>query len=235
MHGANGQQTSSFVAGFTTDARDFVFRTVGATTEAVVTRGAGIVRAFAWPTGLGSALADLSPLAPELRGVYAMDDGSLLVAARALNAVYRIATGGTYAEWDVDNGALVNAAYAMTSAGDGRAVLVTGQNSSSTINGFNLRTGYTERTYRVYPADAPAATAIVIAPPSDTDTNGNLIPDECEGSAADLNGDGVVDAADLASLLNSWGPCSGAACPADLNGDGAVDAADLAILLNRWG
>jgi hypothetical protein len=164
-----------------------------------------------------------------------MDDGSLLVAARALNAVYRIAPGGAYAEWDVDNAALVNAAYAITSAGDGRAVLVTGPNSSSTINGFNLRTGYTERTYRVYPADAPAATAIVIAPPSDTDANGNLIPDECEGSAADLNGDGVVDAADLAALLNAWGPCSGAACPADLNGDGVVDAADLASLLNQWG
>ena len=50
---------------------------------------------------------------------------------------------------------------------------------------------------------------------------------------ADLDGDGVVDAADLAELLASWGPCEG--CPADFNGDGVVDAADLADLLAAWG
>ncbi len=50
---------------------------------------------------------------------------------------------------------------------------------------------------------------------------------------ADFNNDGVVDAADLASLLANWGPCPG--CPEDLDGDGDVDAADLAILLANWG
>ena len=49
----------------------------------------------------------------------------------------------------------------------------------------------------------------------------------------ELTGDGVVDAADLAVLLGSWGPCSG--CSADLNGDSVVDAADLAILIGAWG
>lgn len=53
------------------------------------------------------------------------------------------------------------------------------------------------------------------------------------GCAADLDGDGNVDAFDLASLLGSWGPCPG--CPADFNGDGAVDAFDLAQLLGHWG
>jgi len=51
--------------------------------------------------------------------------------------------------------------------------------------------------------------------------------------AADLNGDGVVDGADLGILLSSWGPCDG--CAADLNGDGVVDGADLGILLSAWG
>ncbi len=50
---------------------------------------------------------------------------------------------------------------------------------------------------------------------------------------ADLDGDGIVGAADLAILLGSWGSCEG--CPADLDGDGAVGAADLAILLGSWG
>ncbi|MFO0826665.1 MAG: hypothetical protein U0572_00820 [Phycisphaerales bacterium] len=47
---------------------------------------------------------------------------------------------------------------------------------------------------------------------------------------ADLNGDGNVDAADLAVLLGAWGTSG----PGDLNGDGAVDAADLALLLGAW-
>jgi len=49
--------------------------------------------------------------------------------------------------------------------------------------------------------------------------------------SADLNGDGVVDGADLGILLKNWGG-SGIA---DLNGDGVVDGADLGILLASWG
>lgn len=46
----------------------------------------------------------------------------------------------------------------------------------------------------------------------------------------DVNGDGVVNATDLAVLLGQWGgPGS-----ADLDGDGAVGPADLAILLGGW-
>ena len=47
----------------------------------------------------------------------------------------------------------------------------------------------------------------------------------------DLTGDGRVDGADLAKLLEKWGAGRG---PADLNGDGVVDGADLAELLGRW-
>jgi hypothetical protein len=55
------------------------------------------------------------------------------------------------------------------------------------------------------------------------------------GSPADLNGDGVVNGADLAILLGAWGACpKGAPCPADLDGDGGVGGADLAILLGAW-
>jgi hypothetical protein len=53
------------------------------------------------------------------------------------------------------------------------------------------------------------------------------------GVSPDLNGDGAVDAQDLATLLNSWGACKG--CAADLDGNGSVDAADLAVVLNAWG
>jgi len=49
---------------------------------------------------------------------------------------------------------------------------------------------------------------------------------------ADLNADGVVNGADLGTLLISWGASD---VPADINGDGVVDGADLATLLTNWG
>ena len=46
----------------------------------------------------------------------------------------------------------------------------------------------------------------------------------------DLDGDGVVGAADLAIMLSQWGSNG----LADLNGDRIVDAADLSIFLTAW-
>ena len=53
----------------------------------------------------------------------------------------------------------------------------------------------------------------------------------CDGVGADINGDGVVDGADLGLLLGAWGsasPCF------DLSGDGVTDGADLGLLLGEW-
>ncbi|MDA1008771.1 MAG: dockerin type I domain-containing protein [Planctomycetota bacterium] len=46
----------------------------------------------------------------------------------------------------------------------------------------------------------------------------------------DLNGDGTVDGADLALMLNYWGSAAG-----DVNGSGTTDGTDLGILLSGWG
>jgi glucose/arabinose dehydrogenase len=46
----------------------------------------------------------------------------------------------------------------------------------------------------------------------------------------DLDGNGVVDAADLAILLGQWGGAGNG----DLDGSGSVDAADLAVMLGAW-
>jgi hypothetical protein len=48
----------------------------------------------------------------------------------------------------------------------------------------------------------------------------------------DLNGDGVVNGADLGQLLAAWGAAPGNA--ADFNGDGAIDGIDLGVLLANW-
>ena len=61
-----------------------------------------------------------------------------------------------------------------------------------------------------------------------------LFLNECDAECPqDLDGDGQVEAFDLAILLGSWGPCND--CPADFDGDGDVNAADLAQLLGAWG
>jgi len=49
----------------------------------------------------------------------------------------------------------------------------------------------------------------------------------------DFNDDGIVDGADLGTLLGQWGPC--VLCDADLNDDGIVDGNDLGSLLGAWG
>ena len=67
-----------------------------------------------------------------------------------------------------------------------------------------------------------AAAKIVIIPGTD-----------CGSCLGDLNGDDVVNAADLGLLIGEWG-CKGT-CPGDLNGDGMVSAADLGLLIGYWG
>ncbi len=49
----------------------------------------------------------------------------------------------------------------------------------------------------------------------------------------DIDNNGAIGAADLLSLLASWGPCKG--CPADFDGNGSVGASDLLALLVNWG
>ncbi|MBX3355445.1 MAG: hypothetical protein KF724_07075 [Phycisphaeraceae bacterium] len=49
----------------------------------------------------------------------------------------------------------------------------------------------------------------------------------------DINGDRLVNGADLAILLGQWGRCRN--CDADLDGNGVVDGADLAVVLGNWG
>ncbi|MDZ4755482.1 MAG: dockerin type I repeat-containing protein [Phycisphaerae bacterium] len=49
------------------------------------------------------------------------------------------------------------------------------------------------------------------------------------GDPADLDGNGVVNSADLAILLGGWGTSAG-----DINGDGTTNATDLALLLAAW-
>jgi hypothetical protein len=50
----------------------------------------------------------------------------------------------------------------------------------------------------------------------------------------DVDGDGVVNVADLLTLLASWGACDGPPCPADFDNNGTVNVADLLTVLANW-
>ena len=94
--------------------------------------------------------------------------------------------------------------------------------------------------------DAGDCTAVPVGVMTDRDGNARFVDDpdtpdtgNPDGTPcpADFDGDGYVNAADLAQLLGNWGsyePCPPFG-PADFNEDCAVSAADLAQLLGSWG
>lgn len=68
------------------------------------------------------------------------------------------------------------------------------------------------------------------------DESGWMIDPDSAATAplpGDLNGDALVDGADLGLLLGAWGTCRGS-CPEDIDGTGIVDGADLGLLLGAW-
>ncbi|MBL9119573.1 MAG: hypothetical protein JNL80_06650 [Phycisphaerae bacterium] len=78
-----------------------------------------------------------------------------------------------------------------------------------------------------------ASIAAMPAPPRERKQpgEGGIAGASCVSCAADLNGDGGVNAADLSILLGAWGGTGSA----NLDGSGVVNAADLSILLGAWG
>ena len=232
----SGETATQYAEAFSADdARDLVFRRLAnGTNEAFATTGAGLIVKFTWPAGVRTQFADLTAESPGLRGIHPYRNNTFLVAANGLGGVYRVGSTGTLlGRWDVQGSGLTAQAYAIADARDARSIVIAAPAGSSTVNGYNAATGLLERTLRSYAADAPAATAIVVAPASDSDRNGNLVPDACEPSIADLNGDGIVNGADLGLLLVVWGECPD--CAADFDGDGRVNGSDLGFLLGVWG
>ncbi len=81
------------------------------------------------------------------------------------------------------------------------------------------------------PTDADA-TITLFAPGTPADMTVVVSAPEAAGCFADLNGDGIVNALDLAFLLGAW---SAGDLIGDLSGDGNLSGADLALLLGAWG
>jgi glucose/arabinose dehydrogenase len=78
--------------------------------------------------------------------------------------------------------------------------------------------------YRVRIGGATAATG------TGTMTITCAAPPAC---APDVNGDNVVNVADLLAVIGNWGPCPG--CAADVNNDDQVNVSDLLAVIAGWG
>jgi len=76
--------------------------------------------------------------------------------------------------------------------------------------------------------------AVEIAAGSVYDRNHDGVPDVCQ-CLADVIENGVVDGADLAAVLTTWGTNGGIYPRADTNADGVDDGNDLAVVLGGWG
>jgi hypothetical protein len=89
----------------------------------------------------------------------------------------------------------------------------------------------------VIPAQAAGASVQYWVTAVDFNGNAGTGPIRAFNEAArpgDIDGNGVVNGADLGLLLAGWGAC-GTPCPGDLDGNGVVNGADLGLLLAAWG
>jgi hypothetical protein len=129
-------------------------------------------------------------------------------------------------------------AFAGTIALEGSGVRVTSQASSQQAAPVPAGPPLVNVPFPLPTILPPGATANLLMSgtfsegTSTTDSSASIV---AVGSPAlrpgDLNGDGVVNGADLGILLAAWGGRG----PADLNGDGTVNGADLGIQLANWG
>ncbi|MFG0257797.1 MAG: hypothetical protein ACF8GE_07855 [Phycisphaerales bacterium JB043] len=85
--------------------------------------------------------------------------------------------------------------------------------------------------YRIDPVTRATLATIPLSVPGDY--RGLSRTERDWNCAADFDGSGAVDGADLGLLLGLWGGCG--VCVPDFNGDGFVDGADLGLLLGAWG
>jgi Peptidase family M23 len=106
-----------------------------------------------------------------------------------------------------------------------------------TVNGVVVRDVVTAAHSDAIPAQSAASGARIccsVTPNDGTvDGIGSTITVLVSGAPGDTTGDGLVNGADIATVLGSWGACS--CCAADRNDDGLVNGADIAVILGNWG
>lgn len=156
-------------------------------------------------------------------------------APAAAGIVYDRATGAA-----LDFGGSPGISYTNSSSAINATAVAARMNADGTVAWSSTIASDPSTKYRFVSSSAPEGAAIVAwqggpsTSPSDlfcarVAADGSLGPPPAS-TPGDVNGDGLVDAADLGQLLSEWGTAG----TADFNDDGVVDAVDLGVLLSAW-
>ncbi len=187
----------------------------GAQNASITRTLTGTVLAHARPSWVSTSLMPSIKIAITV----AANSGATQIPA----PVYNFGYSALQARLDVDGATGVSAPFSTVDAVETNIAATPGSVTFA-FNANGLAPGVYSKTVTVLTSDENLAGA----------TNGSLTltmqVTVSGGNAADLNGDGRVDAADLAILLNQWGT-SGSA---DIDHDGIVGGSDLGALLNAW-
>ena len=152
---------------------------------------------------------------------------SASVGGAAVEATFQVSNFGfssNQATMDIDAVQIPSGPFSLVS-GTATGIGATPGTVRVKFNPAGLAAGTYTATATVQTSDENvpgATTAQVVATLSATIGGGN---------PADLNGDGVVNGADLGQLLSGWGQPG----RTDLNGNGTTDGADLGMMLSAWG
>ncbi|MFM7052713.1 MAG: M14 family zinc carboxypeptidase [Planctomycetota bacterium] len=168
-------------------------------------------------------------------GAADVDGGTTTLVSPVLNASDPNAFV-SYRRWYSNNlgGAPNEDSMPVQISGDGGATWITLETVTENAG------AWVEKSFRVSDFIAPSANARLRFVARDLGTGSlveagvdfvRVLTAGCPANPADINGDGTIDASDLAIMLGNWGsPGVG-----DLNGDGTVGGPDLTILLGSWG
>ncbi|MDA0802253.1 MAG: lamin tail domain-containing protein [Planctomycetota bacterium] len=169
-------------------------------------------------------LYNASAATVDIGGIFLTDD-QLLPSQWAIPAGTTIAPGGHLLVWadnDPEQGPM-HATFKLSSTGE--TVAVFDRDGSTLIDLVAFPALGDDVAFGRVDDGGAAVEVLADATPGSSNT-----PTPCP---ADINGDGVVDAADLGAVLGAWGSDGGSG--ADIDGDGTVAAGDLATLLGAWG
>jgi murein tripeptide amidase MpaA len=183
--------------------------------------------ALCWVTGQGVVGGAV--------GAADLDGGTTTLTSPVLNAS-NPNSFVSYRRWYSNNqGAAPNAdSMPVQISGDGGTTWVLLEDVSENAN------AWVEKTFRVADFITPSANMRIRFQARDLGAGSvveagvdfvRVLTVGCPTRPEDLDGNGVVDSADLTIILNNWGnPGVG-----DLNGNGVVESGDLASLLSAWG
>jgi photosystem II stability/assembly factor-like uncharacterized protein len=188
---------------------------------------------------------------PSNTGLPAAMRGNALTASAANHNTYYVAdarfgaTGGLYRSIDAgqswaSTGFANQVNDVVGDPADGQVLYILQSNTTvvwrsddagATFSPFNAGLNLTGFGNRLVHSPGPTSKLFLAS------NAGTFVTDLSLPCAADVDGNGAVDADDLTAVILAWGACPvpPGACPADVDGNDSVDADDLVAVILAWG